>query len=60
MNLLTYLGKEVKLELLNGFLYEGLVLDADVNSLTIKDKFGHSVTFSIKSILFIRETGGQG
>jgi len=55
MDLLSYVGKRVKVELTNNFLYEGSVLNADSDSLTIRDKFGKIVSFSLKSILFIRE-----
>ena len=55
MDLLNYIGKRVKIELKNNFLYEGDVLTADEDSLTIKDKFGKIVCFSLDSILFIRE-----
>ena len=55
MDLVNYLGKRVKIELINHFLYEGIVLNADKDSLELRDKNNHLVTFSINSILFIRE-----
>ena len=59
MDLVNYIGKRVKMELTNGFLYEGDVLSADEDSITIKDKFAKIVCFSLQSILFIREVENE-
>lgn len=55
MDLVSYIGKIIKIELFNKFLYEGLVLDADESSLTIKDIKGNRVSISKQSIVFLRE-----
>lgn len=56
MKLLSYIGKYVHVTLtLNGFYYKGLVLSADEDSLTLKDKVGKVVTLRVNSIETIRE-----
>lgn len=55
MELSKYVGKVVRIDLTNGFYYQGKVLSADTNSLEIRDKKGCLVTLSINSIAFIRE-----
>ena len=51
----NYLEKWVKVDLSNGYYYEGLVIGIDNDSITLRDKFDKSVTILIKLILFIRE-----
>jgi len=53
-----YVGKRVKVDLLNGFFYEGFVLSSDDNSIELKDKNGKLVSIKEKTISFIREIGG--
>ena len=55
MDLIKYVGKFVRVDLTNGFYYEGKVLSADDDSLEIKDKNDKFVDISKVSILFIRE-----
>ena len=59
MDLSIYLGKRVRVEVFNGFYYEGEILSIDDkdNSIEIKDKFGRLITLSEKAIIFIREIG---
>lgn len=59
MDLSIYLGRKVRVEVFNGFYYEGEVLsiDTDDNSIEIKDKTGKLITLSEKAIIFIREVG---
>ena len=55
MDLLQYVGKQVKVDLVNNYFYQGVVLKADLDSLDLKDLKGNVVTLSTKSILYIRE-----
>ena len=55
MELSKYLDRYVKVDLVNGFYYEGVVSSTDENSIEIKDKFGKLITVSSDSISFIRE-----
>ena len=55
MDVSKYLEKYVKVDLTNGFYYEGLVIGIDSNSISIKDKTDKFVDISIDSISFIRE-----
>jgi len=57
MEVSSYLGKRVKVDLENGFYYSGLVINVDSDSITIKDKTGKNVSIQIKIITFIREVG---
>ena len=60
MDLSKYLEKYVKIDLSNGYFYEGLVLGYDSDFLMLRDKFGKNVTISIKSIIIIREEKDGG
>lgn len=55
MELVIYLGKKVYISLKNSYYYEGFVLDADKESITLKDKFGKIVSLSKDFILSVRE-----
>jgi len=55
MDLSIYVGKKVKIDLVNGFFYEGIVTDVSDDSISLKDRNNNFVTLSEKSILFIRE-----
>lgn len=55
MELSMYVGLVVRIDLTNGFYYEGVVKSVDDNSLMLLDKHGKLVTISEKSISFIRE-----
>ncbi len=52
-----YLEKRVKVDLTNGFFYEGIVIGYDSDSLTLRDRNNKIVSISINSISFIREVG---
>ncbi len=58
MDVSIYVGKKVKVDLTNGFFYEGLVTNYDDDSLTLIDRNNQTVSISIKTISFIREVGG--
>ena len=51
-----YVKKYVKIDISNGYYYEGLVLSTDENSITLKDKKNRLVTINNSDILNIRET----
>jgi sRNA-binding regulator protein Hfq len=55
MELKKYINKKVKVDLKNGFYYEGFVQSADDNSISIKDKFGKDIDLTEDSISFMRE-----
>ena len=55
MDVIKYVGKVVKVDLLNGFYYEGTVEKVDDDSLSLIDKFGKWVDISISKISLIRE-----
>ena len=55
MELRRYIGKVVKLELVNGIYYKGSVEKVDDDSLSLIDKNGKWVDISIKLIAFIKE-----
>ncbi len=55
MELKKYISKKVKVDLKNGFYYEGFVQSADDNSISIKDKFGKDVDIIEDTISFMRE-----
>ncbi len=55
MDLFTYLDKKVYINLVNGFYYTGLVVDATENDITIIDKLGKHVSLSRDAILSMRE-----
>lgn len=52
-----YVGKRVKVDLTNGFFYEGDVTNYDEDSIVLKDRNNQIVSISIKTISFIREVG---
>lgn len=55
MNLVNYIDRVVHVTLIDNFFYIGQVLDADENSITLKDKNNRLVSLDKKSILTIRE-----
>jgi len=55
MNLVKYVDRYVRIDLTNGFYYQGLVLSVDGDSLELKDKNGNLVTVSATMVNFIRE-----
>lgn len=56
MDLRKYVGKQVRVDLVNGFYYVGKVLDTTThNSLEMIDRKGNNVSLSAQSILYIRE-----
>jgi hypothetical protein len=55
MDLIIYLNQKIYLTLSNGYYYQGLVLSADENSLTLLDKNNKKVSLSKESIMTIRE-----
>jgi len=55
MELDKYVGLKVKIDLTNGFYYEGIVISVDNNSLRLKDKFGKNIDISESAISFLRE-----
>jgi hypothetical protein len=55
MDLLNYLGLKVKILLKNNYYYVGLVLNADENSIDLKDIKGQNVSLAKESILSIQE-----
>jgi hypothetical protein len=57
MELSKYILKKVRIELINGHFYEGYVLNADKNSIEIKDRNGKQVSLTKQAILYIREVG---
>ena len=57
MDVSMYVGKRVKVDLTNGFFYEGDVTNYDEDSIVLKDRNNQIVSISIKTISFIREVG---
>ena len=57
MELSKYVKRYVKIDLTNGFFYEGLVTDAGDDFIELKDRNGHIVTIANNTIAFIREVG---
>ena len=55
MELSKYVGKRIRLELTNGYFYEGVCQSADDNSLTILDRNNKVVEIKEIAISFIRE-----
>jgi len=55
MELRKYIRKYVKVDILNGFYYEGEVISADDDSISLIDKFGKQIDIAINQIAFIRE-----
>ena len=55
MDLSAYESKWVKIDLVNGFYFEGYVNKVGEDFLELKDKTGKSVSINDKSILYVRE-----
>lgn len=55
MDLSKYVGKVIKVDLVNGFYYEGTVETADKDSLSLIDKKGKWIDINSRMISFIRE-----
>lgn len=60
MDFSEFVGKFVKIEVLYDNYYMGLVLEADENSITIKDKRGSRVTLKEQFVLAVREVDEHG
>lgn len=57
MDLSKYVGKRIRIDLTNGYFYEGICKSADDNSLTILDRNNKVVEIKEIAISFIREVG---
>jgi small nuclear ribonucleoprotein (snRNP)-like protein len=57
MELSKYVGKRIRIDLSNGYFYEGICQDTDENSLTIIDLKNNLVTIKESAISFVREVG---
>lgn len=55
MELIKYIGRKVKIFLINQYYYVGIVLNADENSLDIKDIKGNFVSLNKVAIQTIQE-----
>ena len=55
MDLNKYLNKKIRVDLINGYFYDGFVINVDANSIEIRDRNGSLVTIANNSILFIKE-----
>lgn len=55
MELSKYVGKRIRIDLTNGYFYEGICKSADDNSLTILDRNNKVVEIKEIAISFIRE-----
>jgi small nuclear ribonucleoprotein (snRNP)-like protein len=55
MELSKYVGKKIRVDLSNGYYYEGVVKSADDNSITILDRNNKVVEIKESIIAFIRE-----
>jgi len=53
-----YIGKKVKIDLVNGQYYAGLVLSSGEDYIKIRDKNEKLVFIILKNIISIREVGG--
>lgn len=60
MDLIKYIGLKVKILLKNNYYYVGKVINADDDSLYLKDIKGQSVSLSEDSILTIQEVSNNG
>jgi RNase P/RNase MRP subunit p29 len=60
MDLTRYIGLKIKLVLKNNYYYVGVVLNADNNSVDIKDVKGQLVSLDKDSILTIQEVNSNG
>jgi len=45
--------QKIKLNLINGRFFTGIIIDLDDDSLVFKDKFDNELTFSLDSISYI-------
>ena len=52
-----WIGKRIFVKLIDGAVYTGVILDCDDTFITIRDKFGERVVFSISKIEKIKEEG---
>ena len=55
MDFLVWVGKCVKIDLTNSYYYQGVVTNADINSITLRDKRGNLIVLKDGAILSIRE-----
>ncbi len=55
MDLLSYLGKRVRIVLPNGFYYIGSVIDANKTDITLIDKNGQRISLKENFIMSILE-----
>lgn len=55
MNLIDFIGCQVKIQLLNNYYYVGMVTNADEDSLDLTDIKGKKVSLNKESILLIQE-----
>ena len=55
MNLDEYINKYVKIDLTNGFYYQGKVLNVEGDFLVLIDKNRNRVTLNKSTIMLIRE-----
>jgi RNase P/RNase MRP subunit p29 len=55
MDLVSYVGLKVKILLRNNYYYVGVVINADKDSLDLKDIKGQNVSLSKDTILTIQE-----
>ncbi len=55
MDLIKYIGKKVRVDLANGFFYEGMVINCDDDSIEIRDRNNNLVTLKNSVITFVRE-----
>jgi len=57
MELSKYINKKIRVDLNNGYFYEGIVKSADDNSITILDRNNKIVEIKETAIAFVRECG---
>jgi|GEM_PF-1236888 hypothetical protein len=57
MNLINYIGRRVKITLINDYYYIGKVVNADENSLDMIDFKNQNVALKKESIATIQEIG---
>ena len=57
MEVNEYLNKKVKVGLINGYYYEGLVLSAGEDYIKLRDKFDKLVFVNLKNVISIVEVG---
>jgi len=59
MDLINYIGLKVKVQLVNKYYYIGIVINADENSIDLKDIKQQLVSIKKESILTIQEIKGD-